>query len=445
MNPLPFGSLGDADAPPVLAGKYRLVRPLGAGGMGAVWVARNIATDAEVALKVVLEGDESSELVERLRREAHATARLSHRSIVRIYDMIELGDTGDRVAVVMELLHGRTLGDHLHERETLPVAEAVAITLPLLSALAHAHARGVVHRDLKPENVFLSVDPDGIVTPKILDFGISKVRVPGKRNITQHGELLGTPSYMSPEQTRGLESVDGRSDLFNIGILLYEMLSGTNPFVGEGLQKTMQCVLDHEPPRIAGLPAPLWHVIERALSKSPADRFADAGELAAALRLAVGLPEATNPSRHPSFTDELAPELALSAAPLPPPPAPARRTWKLFAAAAGASLAAAAVAATLALWTTGAIAGPAAVTSLAHAAFAPVHVAALDAPATAEQNDLARQGTSVRTTQAATAHREAPAHVRHVRAGVAATSAVAPTPARVPSSNARFLARDPGF
>ncbi len=329
MSPfLPEPDLGVA---PLVAGKYRLVRRLGVGGMGAVWAARNDATGAEVALKVLLASDASEDLVERLRREAYATARLSHRSIVRVYDLIDFGEAGDQVAIVMELLHGRTLADHLKDRGKLPLEEVVAIALPILGAVEHAHRHGVVHRDLKPENVFLAVDPDGIVTPKILDFGISKLRVaPRRPAITQDGELLGTPSYMSPEQVRGTD-LDGRSDLFNVGILLYEMLTGHNPFLGHGLHGILLSILEEEPKRVAGVPTAVWRVIERALQKDPERRFASADELATALRRAIAAPKRS--SRAPSA-------------------APPRR-WPIVASAVGMFVVAATVAAAFAASTVG--------------------------------------------------------------------------------------------
>ncbi len=292
MSPLP-DLARELGAAPVFAGKYRLVRPLAAGGMGAVWVACNEATGAEVALKVLRDGNGSAELVERLRREAHATASLSHRGIVRIYDLIDFGPKGEQVAIVMELLQGETLGDHLSDHGRLSEQDAVAILLPVLSALAHAHGCGVTHRDLKPDNVFLAVDSDAVMTPKILDFGISKQqRGTDGPGITHRGELVGTPSYMSPEQVGGSATVDGRSDLFTIGILLYEMLSGRTPFVGDDIQQILVAIVEAEPEPLPDVTPPMWQVIAKTLRKLPEERFANATELAAALRAAVGLPEA---------------------------------------------------------------------------------------------------------------------------------------------------------
>ena len=433
-----------SDPSPVFAGKYRLVRQLGVGGMGAVWAACNEATGAEVALKVLLPSDSAAELVQRLRREAHATGRLSHRNIVRVYDFIELGGEGseEHVALVMELLHGRTLADHLDEHRKLSVDEAVAITLPMLSALSHAHTHGVVHRDLKPENVFLAVDPDALVTPKILDFGISKLRMGQGPIITRQGEMLGTPSYMSPEQVRGQSDVDGRSDLFNVGILLYEMLSGCNPFVAGGLHGILMSVLQENPKPIDEAPPALWAVIERALSKSPDDRFASADDFAVALRSAVGLAE--RPSTPPvsrGFTDLLGPAPSFRPAPTP---TPARRRWPVLAGAGAAALAVVTAIGALALVTVDATARPGIMmtTSLSHAPLASTNVAVSvpsiqrdPEPEPAVDDSLAEPEPvfeAIPTTLRA----------RHLRAGVSAPAPSAPTS---PPAKARFVARDPGF
>ena len=275
----------------VIGGKYTLLRPIGVGGMGAVWVARNEATGAEVALKLLLRHpDDGADIMVRFRQEAHTTARLSHRGIVRIYDLVEAGGGDSSLILVMELLRGQTLAAFLRERRRLPLEDALAIILPVLSALSHAHAAGIVHRDLKPENIFLAVDPDGLVTPKILDFGISKVRIPKAPIITRDGEMLGTPSYMSPEQVRGKPNVGRESDIFNVGILLYELLSGKNPFAGDGLHSMVVAILEETPAPLGIVPPGVWNVIERALRKSPRERYASAADLASALRLAVGLP-----------------------------------------------------------------------------------------------------------------------------------------------------------
>jgi serine/threonine-protein kinase len=200
--------------------------------------------------------------------------------------------------MVMELLRGETLSSLIDRKRSFTLEETTAIVLPLLSALAHAHAQGIVHRDVKPENVFLSTDPDGHVTPKILDFGISKLNQPAAPKITTDGATLGTPAYMSPEQARGLPDVDARSDVFAAGILMYEMLSGRNPFASGSYHAVVAAVLERDPTPLDNVPVEVWQVVRRALEKEPAMRHADASELAAALRSAtqragVATPEAS--------------------------------------------------------------------------------------------------------------------------------------------------------
>lgn len=281
----------------VLAGKYRLARPAGFGGMAQLWVATNASTGAEVCVKILVPESNDDESVKRFRREAHAAARLSHRAIVRVFDLVELDANGatarqgagttKALAIVMELLAGETLGDLLMKRGKLPLDEALDLFIPVLSALAHAHRAGVVHRDIKPDNVFLAKDPDGHVTPKVLDFGISKLQG-DKSQLTNDGVMLGTPSFMSPEQARGASKVDARSDVFSAAIVFLMMLSGQNPFEEESFHAVMSAILTRAVPRVPDVPDAIWEVVERALAKEPVARFADATELGIALRRAAG-------------------------------------------------------------------------------------------------------------------------------------------------------------
>jgi serine/threonine-protein kinase len=264
----------------VVGGKYLLLRQLGAGGMGQVWCARNLSTGAEVAVKAVgVSIAPSSEALDSLREEARATAQLAHRGIVRAFDLIEPEDGQGPVLLVMELLRGHTLAQRLANFGPLSIDETLAIALPVLAALSHAHGAGVVHRDVKPDNVFLAVDPDGELSPKIIDFGVSQSRSSGA-SLCVYPLAVGTPWYMSPEQARG-EHVDGRSDVFAVGILIYECLAGTQPFRalgGSGLTDSRPT-----PPRIPTIPATLWVVIARALAQRPEERFSSAADLAVAL------------------------------------------------------------------------------------------------------------------------------------------------------------------
>lgn len=273
----------------LVADKYRLLRPAGFGGMGAVWVARNEATGAEVAVKILLAHKaETPEVAARFRREAYAAAQLAHRGIVRVFDLVELGPPHEgSLVMVMELLRGGTLADLMDKQPRFTVQETLDIVMPLLSALAHAHRAGVIHRDLKPENVFLAVDPDGHVTPKILDFGISKLTSVEVPSITTDGAMLGTPSYMSPEQVRGAANLDARSDVFTMGILVYEMLAGKNPFQNPTYHSVVAAILERDPEPLPDVGTEVWAVIARALRKRPEDRFNNASELAVALRKAA--------------------------------------------------------------------------------------------------------------------------------------------------------------
>lgn len=283
----------------VVAEKYALARPAGFGGMAQLWVATNQATGAEVCVKLLVpdpDKGQDPESVERFRREAHAAASLSHRAIVRVFDLLELDEHGHAVtggkaphayAIVMELLHGETLGEMLAKRGKLPVDEALDLFLPVVSALGHAHRASVIHRDLKPDNIFLAADPDGQVIPKILDFGVSKLE--RADSLTSDGVVVGTPTFMSPEQAKGSRRIDARSDVFSAGILFYMMLSGKNPFEdAPTFEATLDLVVRREVGPLADVPPAIWSVIERAIEKDPAARWSDCTEMGIALRTAAG-------------------------------------------------------------------------------------------------------------------------------------------------------------
>jgi serine/threonine-protein kinase len=282
----------------VLARKYRLVKPAGFGGMAQLWVAKNEATAAEVCVKVLIPDSSDDESVARFRREAHAAARLSHRAIVSVFDLFELDVNGNvskaerphALAIVMELLNGETLTDHLMKQGELHVDDMLDIAIPMCGALSHAHKAGVVHRDIKPDNVFLARDPDGTVIPKILDFGVSKIVSTGNsEGLTKTGVMLGTPSFMSPEQAKGSNKVDARSDVFSAGIVMMMMLTGKNPFEDDGgFHSVVQNIIEKPVQRPEGLTDALWDVINRALLKDADARWNDGTELQLALRKASG-------------------------------------------------------------------------------------------------------------------------------------------------------------
>ncbi len=266
-------------------GPYEILSPLGAGGMGEVYRARDSRLGREVAVKVLPQFSAgSAEALARFEREARAVAALSHPNILAIHDF---GRDGDVAYSVTELLEGETLRERLAS-SAIPPRKAVEYAEQILRGLAAAHDRGIVHRDLKPDNLFLT--RDGIV--KILDFGIAREtkgpsRGTNPESLTASGTVVGTPGYMSPEQIRG-DAVDGRSDLFSAGVVLYELLSGKKPFLGRNMTEIMLKVITDPPPDLhvlrVDLPAWLVGVVERALAKRPEDRFASALEMTAAVR-----------------------------------------------------------------------------------------------------------------------------------------------------------------
>jgi eukaryotic-like serine/threonine-protein kinase len=272
-----------------IADKFRLKRRIATGGMGEVWVARNEATQADVALKVLRRGDadraEELQIEARFRHEARLSAMLSHRSIVKVFDLIEA--PGGTLVLVMELLRGETLQRYLEKRGPRSAAEAVAIISPILSALGHAHERGIVHRDVTPSNIFLAVDPDGHVTPKLVDFGIAKLEKGDAPVKTVDGRVLGTPRYMAPERIRGAPQIDGRADVFAAAVVLYETMTGVSPFAASNPAASLAAVLERHIDPDERIEPRLWVEIQRAMSKRPYERHPSAHELAAALRLAI--------------------------------------------------------------------------------------------------------------------------------------------------------------
>jgi Tol biopolymer transport system component len=282
-------------APGSRLGAYEILSPLGAGGMGEVYRARDAKLGRDVAVKVLpIELAASPEALARFEREARAVAALSHPNILAIF---EFGSEGDRAYAVMELLEGETLRERLREG-ALGTRKAVEIAAQIAQGLAAAHERGIVHRDLKPDNVF--VLRDGRV--KILDFGLAKETAgPGSQSQlmaaptvnpgTEPGAVLGTVGYMAPEQVRGQEA-DARADLFALGVMLYEMLTGRRAFAHDSSVETMSAILKEEPPALdelgAKIPPALDHVLRRCLEKRREERFQSARDLAFALRDSVG-------------------------------------------------------------------------------------------------------------------------------------------------------------
>jgi serine/threonine-protein kinase len=290
------GSLPDVPPPHTfqrgerVAEKYRLLRRIGAGAMGTVWLAHNEFLDVDVAVKLMRIDNPRSDpdvLYQRLLQEARAAARLEHPAIVRVFDF---GRTDDGTPfITMELLKGESLGDLLGREKRFEVTRAVQMVLPIADALATAHGRGIVHRDIKPENIFIAHDEYGRLQPKIVDFGVARF-AEGGRTLTRSGALMGTPDYMAPEQARGEPDIDHRADLWALCVVLYEMMTGARPFGVEGANylAVLRAIV-HEPARPildyqVGDPG-LWLILERGLRKKPQERWDTMRVLGEALAL----------------------------------------------------------------------------------------------------------------------------------------------------------------
>lgn len=286
----------DEPVPPTqVAGKYRLVRLLGRGGMGAVWEGIHESLGTRVAVKFIdAEYARSDDLRRRFVNEAKAAARLRSKHVVQVYDQ-GVGEDG-RPFIVMEFLAGEPLDQRLARLGRLAPKETARVVLHVARALAKAHESGVVHRDLKPENVFLVRDEeDDLDIAKVVDFGIAKFTDgPGtSSSSTRTGAVLGTPQYMSPEQARGLRSLDHRTDLWSLGVIVYACMTGALPFKGEGVGDLLVniCTADPAPPStLSGdLPAGFDDWMRRALAREPSARFQSAAELSDSLAELCGL------------------------------------------------------------------------------------------------------------------------------------------------------------
>ncbi len=259
-------------------GTYRILDKIGEGGMGTVYRGVDVMLDREVAVKV-LKADllSNQQLVERFRTEAVLLAKLNHPNIAILYGFLPVGN---QFAMVMEFLRGTPLDSMIERQGPIPVETAIRLFGGILDAIGHAHRNGIVHRDIKPSNII--VLPDG--TPKVMDFGIA--RALGSSHQTRAGAIVGTLEYMSPEQIKGQET-DGRSDIYSLGILLFEMLTGRVPFSSQSEYELLQAHINAPAPtpRIFGphIPEPVAQVVLRALAKEPALRFQSAEEFKAAL------------------------------------------------------------------------------------------------------------------------------------------------------------------
>jgi eukaryotic-like serine/threonine-protein kinase len=271
----------------VLADRYRLIRQLGRGGMGSVWAAEHLSLRSEVAIKLIDPSiAESPDALARFMREAQASAALRSPHVVQVLDY---GVHNGVPFIAMELLQGESLGGRLERCKRLSPEETSRIIGQVARAIGRAHEAGIVHRDLKPDNIFLVLNDDEEVA-KVLDFGIAKGRhgSPGEMlGATRTGAMLGTPYYMSPEQTEGSKSVDHRTDLWSIGVIAFECITGLRPFDGETLGGIIMAICGRPivlPSSVAAVPAGFDEWFLRSTARNPAERFSSAKEQAVALK-----------------------------------------------------------------------------------------------------------------------------------------------------------------
>jgi len=272
----------------IIAGKYRVERVLGAGGMGVVVAAHHLQLDERVALKFLLpDALKNAEIVARFAREARAAVKIKSEHVARVIDVGQLENGSPYM--VMEYLDGGDLGAWLEQRGPLPVEQAVEFVLQACVALADAHALGIVHRDLKPANLFCVRRSDGQLSIKVLDFGISKMVDPVGQSgaMTRTSAVLGTPLYMSPEQIRSTRDVTAQSDIWSLGVILFELMSGKPAFQSETMMELAVKVTNDPTPSIRSfrpeVPPALEAVIARCLEKAPANRYPNVADLAIAL------------------------------------------------------------------------------------------------------------------------------------------------------------------
>jgi serine/threonine-protein kinase len=317
-------------------GKYRIVEKLGRGGMGTVYKAVDETLDRDVAIKVLNPDLTDQSVLKRFRAEAVTLARLNHPGIATIYELHHHHD--DELLMVMEFVRGETFHDLSDRLGPLAPPQAAHLCMQVLDALAHAHRGGVVHRDLKPAN--LMITDSGCV--KVMDFGIA--RVLGSEHFTHGGYMMGTPAYMAPEQVLGRE-IDGRADLYSVGVVLYRLLSGRLPFNADTAISMVQMQISEPPTPIVtfkpDLPSWCTTIMDRALAKSPSDRFQSAEEFRSAL-LATVTPQALG--EMPTLSTPTPPGIAIEPDVTMPHRTPTRVVRSAAIGASGAQAAAAAVA-----------------------------------------------------------------------------------------------------
>ncbi len=315
----------------LVSGKYRLLQLLGAGGMGSVWGARNELTDRDFAIKFLAPDlAQNREALQRFFHEAKACGQIKHPAVVDVYDMGQAED--GTPYLVMELLEGEGFDQRLTRAGIIRPPEAAAWIAFIARGLEEAHMRGLVHRDLKPGNIFFAIDSRGEVVPKVLDFGVSKATntADGDFARTQTGAVLGSPAYMSPEQAQGDTDLDGRSDVWSLGVILYEALTGRVPFDAGNYNALMVAIMakPHIPVREINpaVPPEISTVVDAALAKDKTQRIGTAKELADRLESAVmKITRSPLTAFQPKMTTLPPPRLSMVSVPSIPPPAPLPR------------------------------------------------------------------------------------------------------------------------
>ena len=273
----------------IVAGKYKVERVLGAGGMGVVVAARHLDLDQPVALKFILpQALAGKGNIERFMREARAAVRLKSEHVARVYDVGR--DKDENPFMVLELLEGMDLAKLAKQKGPLPVADTVEYLLQACEALVEAHAAGIVHRDLKPQNLFVTRRLNGTALVKVLDFGIAKAIGPGaegQMSLTDSAAIIGSPLYMAPETMRSARTAEVRSDIWALGVMLFELLGGQLPFEGETVTEVCIRVVNEAPPDLLalrpGLDPQLIAIVMKCLEKEPDARFHNVAALAGAL------------------------------------------------------------------------------------------------------------------------------------------------------------------
>src|SRR5882724_3016506 len=288
------GSEGSPKPGDLIADRYQIERFIGRGGMAEVFAGLNVRTGKRVALKWIRPAlATTTEALARFRREAVAAGRIHHPNVVTVFDVVEHKSA---TWLVMELLEGETLSEILNRVERMDAEEAVMLLIPAMRGVAAAHAHGVVHRDLKPDNIFICRATEGQRrAAKVLDFGVSKLsdEAGDQVSITVTGNLVGTPTYMAPEQVRGNKVVDPRSDVYSLGVVLYQMLAGRPPFQGQVYSALMIEIATMDPPRLRSfrpdLSAELETIVHKAMARELDRRYPDVTSFVHALENLIGL------------------------------------------------------------------------------------------------------------------------------------------------------------